>query len=132
MSTHSSTGRSGLPTQLMPLPRPEYPLATDLPAPLTSLVGRTREIGAVQGFLRRRDVRLLTLTGPGGTGKTRLGLQVAAELLDRVTDGAYFVPLAPLRAPEKKESSVTFTIPAASGGGKSISRSLNRQTAIAD
>jgi predicted ATPase/transcriptional regulator with XRE-family HTH domain len=69
----------------------------NLPAQPTALIGREREIAAVVAMLRRDDVRLLTLTGPGGTGKTRLALQAAAELLDAFADGVWFVNLAPIR-----------------------------------
>lgn len=72
----------------------------NLPVQFTSLIGREQEVTAVQHLLQREHVRLVTLTGSGGTGKTRLGLQVAAELGDLFPDGVYFVDLAPLSDPE--------------------------------
>ena len=66
----------------------------NLPVMPTPLIGREQEIAAVQQLLRSQDVRLLTLTGPGGTGKTRLGMQVAVELSDQFPDGVFFVALA--------------------------------------
>jgi predicted ATPase len=62
-------------------------------------MGRGREVGEVAGFLRWEEVRLLTLIGPGGTGKTRLGLQVAADLVDEFDGGVFFVALAPVSDP---------------------------------
>ena len=71
---------------------------TNLPVPATPFLGREHELAEAQGLLEK--AHLLTLTGPGGTGKTRLGLQLAAEASDRYPDGVFWVPLAPLRDPQ--------------------------------
>jgi predicted ATPase len=68
----------------------------NLPAPLTPLVGREQEVAAVCTLLRHPEVRLVTLTGTGGVGKTRLGLEVGTNLLNDFADGVCFVPLAPM------------------------------------
>ena len=72
---------------------------TNLPIPATPFVGRARELAELEVFLGRDDVRLLTLLGPGGTGKTRLALQAAAAAADGYADGVFWVALAPLRDP---------------------------------
>jgi predicted ATPase len=66
----------------------------NLPAQPTPFIGRAKQITALKDLLLEADTRLLTLMGPGGTGKTRLSLQVAQELFDQFPDGVYFVPLA--------------------------------------
>ncbi len=77
-----------------------------LPISLTPLIGRERDVAAVSSTLQQTGVRLLTLTGPGGIGKTRLALQVAEELNDKFADGVYFVSLAPVRDPALVLSSI--------------------------
>jgi predicted ATPase len=72
---------------------------TNLPIPATPFLGRERELDEVIELLTRPAVRLLTLTGPGGTGKTRLAAQAGGMLADRYADGVWWVPLAPLRDP---------------------------------
>src|SRR5690348_4184206 len=79
------------------LGRGTYP--SNLPIQLTPLLGREREVAEACDLLRRPGERLLTLTGTGGIGKTRLGLAVAAGLLGVFADGAYFVSLAPISDP---------------------------------
>ncbi len=83
---NASTGDASLPSTA----RPKH----NLPTPATHFVGRRREMADVKRLLHTS--RLLTLTGPGGTGKTRLALQVASEMMDDFADGVYFVDLAPL------------------------------------
>lgn len=72
----------------------------NLPMPPNRLIGREAEMAAARALFRADSVRLLTLTGPGGAGKTRLALQIAHELADTFCDGVCFVPLATLVAPE--------------------------------
>src|SRR4051812_47854250 len=68
----------------------------NLPFQVTPLLGREQDVQAVRSLLLRDGVRLVTLTGPGGTGKTRLGLQAAADLLEHFEDGTFVVELAPI------------------------------------
>ena len=73
---------------------------TNLPIPPTPFLGREKELGEVLALLGRNDIRLLTLTGPGGTGKTRLAAQAAGAVAEHYRDGVWWVPLAPLQEPE--------------------------------
>ncbi len=74
--------------------------ATSLPVPATPLVGRDGELEELTAVLTAPEVRLVTLTGPGGSGKTRLAIGLAHELTDAFPDGVYFVPLATVTTPE--------------------------------
>ncbi|MBA3337477.1 MAG: AAA family ATPase, partial [Chloroflexia bacterium] len=72
----------------------------NLPTPLTSLVGREREVAAVVELLLSEDVRLVTLTGPGGVGKTRLAIAAAEVVASEFAEGLWFISLAPLSDPK--------------------------------
>ena len=101
---------------------PKPPLATpnNLPAQLTPLIGREREVDAVAQRLRREGIRLMTLIGPGGVGKTRLSLQVAATLLSFFKDGIFFVGLAPIRDPSLLLSTIGHTLGIGEVGARSL------------
>src|SRR5205823_5694340 len=81
---------------------------TRLPAQPTTFVGREREIAEGQRLLER--ARLVTLTGPGGTGKTRLSIRIAEESAHEFGDGTFFVPLAPIPDPELVPSTIAHTL----------------------
>jgi predicted ATPase/DNA-binding SARP family transcriptional activator len=91
-------------------PKPAARPPTNLPAPPTPLVGRERELDETEALLMRRDVRLLTLTGPGGSGKTRLALELAHRGLPHFPDGIFLVELAPVTRPELALSSIVQTL----------------------
>src|SRR5262245_41475643 len=85
---------------------PSHPGAPSLPAPLTPLVGREREVAALADLLRREASRLLTWPGPGGVGKTRLALSVAGDVAAGFPEGVWFVGLAPISDPGLVASAV--------------------------
>src|SRR5439155_1823488 len=87
---------------------------TNLPRPASSFVGREREVAEVAALLQD-GARLLTLTGPGGTGKTRLALEAAAELVPDFKAGVFFVGLAPLSDPALVTETIAQTLGAKDG-----------------
>ncbi|GHO91144.1 hypothetical protein KSF_011920 [Reticulibacter mediterranei] len=121
---HSATGIVKQPTRdvLSPVPSQSFP--STLPSPLTSFIGREPEIAAASALLTYPQVRLLTLTGTGGVGKTRLALAIAARMYNVFPDGVSFVSLADLR----DASLVLLTIAQAQGlqctGSQSLALSL--------
>jgi predicted ATPase/class 3 adenylate cyclase len=97
---------------------------TNLPVPPTPLIGRKRVLTEIVAMLRNSNVRLVTLTGPGGTGKTRLSLQAAAELLDDFAHGVYFVDLSPIQDADLVDASIAETLEVATVGDQPLRERL--------
>jgi predicted ATPase/class 3 adenylate cyclase/DNA-binding CsgD family transcriptional regulator len=115
--------RAGQPTDFSPL-RTLTAIPNNLPMQVTAFIGREPQLQAVRATILRSDARLITLTGPGGTGKTRLALQAAADLLDSFPDGVYFVPLASVTDPDLVMSAIAQAFDVREAAGRSLAVSL--------
>ena len=115
-----------------PLPTDFPPLRSlegrphNLPLQLTGFVGREQALSGTVARLRERVTRLLTLLGPGGTGKTRMALQVGAEALDDFEDGAFFVPLESCRQPHELLGAIAHGLGLRDESGHDFSESTGR------
>ena len=125
----SRAPRAPLAARRSPACRSEFPpiasldaVPNNLPTRLTTFLGREREIGEVAELLDRS--RLLTLTGPGGTGKTRLSLEVAGRSLARYPDGVFFVELASITDPDLVPATIAQALGLPDRGGRSATDRL--------
>ncbi len=103
-----------------PAPAMRASTGTPLPRPLTSLIARDQELNAVVSLLRDPTVRLLTLTGPGGVGKTRLAIAAAAEIANDYRDGVVFVDLSPVDNPNLVLSTIARSFRLRDFGAESL------------
>ncbi len=103
---------------------------TPVPLPLTSFVGREREVASVVALVSQDNIRAVTLTGPGGVGKTRLALQVATRLAAGVRDGVWFVDLATIADPALVPATLASALGVREGGDRSVLSRLT--TALGD
>ena len=120
-----------LPPPVVPLPASHWRLSVrSLPRPLSSLIGREREIDEVGELLGLAEVRLLTLTGPGGVGKTRLALRVGEAIAGAFADGVAFIALAQVREPELVLPAIAQALGIREAGGHGLADLL--PAALAD
>ena len=112
----------GLPAEFPPLKSLKVATQNNLPIQLTSFIGREKEITEIKQSINEH--RLVTLTGAGGSGKTRLSLQVASELLEQFQDGVFFVALAPITDPGLVPSTIAQSLGVTEAAGKSVTESI--------
>jgi predicted ATPase/Tfp pilus assembly protein PilF len=122
-------GQLGSDAVISSLAPPSRKAPHNLPVPPTNFIGRANDMADLTELLLRPDVRLVTLTGPGGTGKTRLGLEAARTILAHFSNGVYFVDLAPIREPALVATTVAHAIGIQDAGGLPLLKNLKNNLA---
>ena len=109
--------------EIFPLPHPAGP-PTNLPVPPTSFIGWAAEVDRLRALFQKPDVRLVTIIGPGGAGKTRLSLQVAGRLVETFKEGVFFVALGTIRDPHLVETTIAQALGVTETDDLSLTESL--------
>ena len=113
----------------LPVPRARGASSVTLPTHLTRLVGRDAELAGIVSRLEQHEIRLLTLTGPGGMGKTRLAVAAAAQAASAYPDGVFFVPLADATSPEQVTATVAESLGVRGEGSRPLLDTIEDQLA---
>ena len=116
--------KTGDTSPIQSLPRPAVERLHNIPSQPTTLIGREEELATASEMLLRKEIQLVTLTGPGGTGKTRLSLEVATKLIDYFKDGVFFVSLADITDPGQVVSRIAQQLEVRSAGSQPLFQNL--------
>lgn len=125
LSEHAAPPQSR-PVATLPAPRTRH---VRLPNPLTRLIGREREIAAIAARVQQPGVRLITLSGPPGVGKTRLAVAAAKRLASSFPDGVHYVPLASINNPTLVPMAIAQELGVRETPGATIERALRDELA---
>ncbi len=112
------------PASFVPIRQRRLRPPNNLPTPPTPLIGREKELSTASPLLVQKQTRLLTLTGPGGSGKTRLALEIATKLTDKFPNGVFFVPLDSVRNTNLVLPTIAATLGVKETGGRTLNDTL--------